>query len=406
MLNDPIELSQKPVEEIPDILWDVIIVGAGPAGAIAAAFLAERGHKTLLLDKDQFPREKVCGDGLNHDSIRFLNKIGLLETIRSFGHEVPSSSVYSCSGIELEVPGPYITLKRSIFDSILTCRAVKAGAAFFQANVMNIQNRNNFCEVRIAGKKKNLCGHYVILSTGANIVLAKSLHILEKTYPSAVSVRCYVRSKERIDRFIGSYDKSVLPGYGWIFPMGNNIYNMGVIAFYSNGRKPGKKLTKRFQDFIKQFPVASRVMQSGEMISPLLGAPLRCGLPNDIKPGIGNLIATGETIGTTFNFTGEGIGKAMETGELAAKVIQESLSAKTQDIVQIYQEKLNNIYRPKYKGYITAEKWLSIPWLNDFIARRVVKSKFLKRSIIDIIAQEIDPRTVFSVGAIMKSFWS
>ncbi len=76
-------VGQQPIEELQETDWDVIVAGAGPAGSVAAGYLAGKGHKTLLLDKETFPREKVCGDGLSHDSIRFLKKIALYETVQS-----------------------------------------------------------------------------------------------------------------------------------------------------------------------------------------------------------------------------------------------------------------------------------------------------------------------------------
>ena len=110
------EMIQQPVNDISDQDWDVIVIGAGPSGSVAAWSLAEKGYRTLLLDKTQFPREKICGDGLNHDAVRFLKENGLYETVRSQAREIPKALVYSTGGTELEVPGPYLAIQRKRFD--------------------------------------------------------------------------------------------------------------------------------------------------------------------------------------------------------------------------------------------------------------------------------------------------
>ncbi|MBN1841334.1 MAG: geranylgeranyl reductase family protein [Deltaproteobacteria bacterium] len=400
-------VEQQPIEELQETGWDVIVAGAGPAGSVAAGYLAGKGHKTLLLDKETFPREKVCGDGLSHDSIRFLKKIGLYETVQWAGHEVQMARAHSTSEMTLEVPGPYITLRRRHFDSLLAKRAVEAGAIFCCGKIVRFYvEGENIRAVHVDGLGKPLHARYVILSTGAQIGLAKSLRLIDRAFPSAVATRCYVASKEKLDCLVGSCVRPVLPGYGWVFPMGDDLYNVGVIAFYTKGRKSGLGLNKRFDEFVKVFPPAQKVMRSGKMVSNLVAAPLRCGLPESVVPGKGNLIATGETIGSTFNFTGEGIGKAMETGELAAKIIHDALSHEKTDVVRRFKKALDLTLRPKYVGYVTAERCMSKAWLNDFIASGVLKNSYLRQAVLDMTVRELDPRKAFSLGGIMKSLWS
>src|SRR6185295_19531585 len=107
---------QFSVLDLPDREWDVVVVGAGPAGATAAAHLARAGRDVLLLDRARFPRDKVCGDALIPDAIAALDRLGALDAVREQGWPVRATSVFSPSRIAFELPGTFITLKRQRLD--------------------------------------------------------------------------------------------------------------------------------------------------------------------------------------------------------------------------------------------------------------------------------------------------
>ena len=103
---------QQPLSSIGDRNWDVVIIGAGPAGAIAAVHLADAGHQVLLLDKDQFPRKKVCGDGLLADAVKCIDSVGIADRVRRIGHVTHQANIFSPAGIEIQLSGLFITMKR------------------------------------------------------------------------------------------------------------------------------------------------------------------------------------------------------------------------------------------------------------------------------------------------------
>jgi len=367
-----------------DYMWDVIIVGAGPSGSIAAIYLASYGHRVLLIDKQRFPREKVCGDGLITDAIQCLKRVELLQKVRQMAHLIQTSSVFSPSRIEIEMPGDYLTLRRCRLDSLIARKAVSCGALFCQGTVNNVSvESNGSIACSILGCDKVYRARVGVIAEGACVDLAKKLRMVTQKKASAKALRCYVRSSFELNRMILSYDRSIIPGYAWIFPMGNDEYNVGCGIFY-RGQKKNKNIREKFSLFTTEFPLAQKLMQHGKTISPLRGARLRCGLKGTRAVGEGNLLAIGETIGTTFPFTGEGIGTAMESGELAAAVIHEALDSGDFNRLQEFPIRLEKELKPRYKGYNIAENWLSKAWLSDFLALRARKSKFLRDSLASI----------------------
>jgi len=398
--------QQHVVSALPERLWDVVIVGAGPAGSVAAFYLARDGHSVLLIDKEHFPREKVCGDFLFTDIIKFLRKTNFLDAIREVAHEVRSLVAYSPSGICLNVPGEYLTLKRASFDQLLVRRAVDTGASFIQGKVINVQIvSDSKVIVSLAGLPIAIQTQICVLATGANVSLANRLGLISRKEPSAVAARCYVRSKLDLDQVILSYDRSLIPGYGWIVPLGHNEFNVGCGIRYDCLIRRKHNIKKAFTNFLTAFPPARLLMESGEVISPFQGAALRCSLAGARSVLKDRVVMAGEAIGTTLPFTGEGVGTAIESGEIVAAVISEAL--RNRDITRLQKIPLRLIaeMKPKYKGYKLAEKWMSHRWLNDLVAWRISKSSFLYSQIQDFISGNSNARTVYAPFRILQSFW-
>jgi menaquinone-9 beta-reductase len=399
-------LSQSIICDAPLKIWDVVIIGAGPAGSTAAIHLAAKGYRVLLLDKDNFPRDKICGDGLIPDAIGALRRLDLYQQVKSLGFETSVGTVYSPSRISFDVRGQFITLKRILLDELMLKKALSSGAWFRKSRVTDIQILpDDTLAISSANSTERIQARIVFIATGANVELPSKLNLVADIKPSAVALRCYVRSPVVLDRLIISYDRSIAPGYAWIFPLGDGEFNIGCGIAYRGNRNNRANLREVFGNFVDGFPLASEIMRRADSVMPLKGAMLRCGLQGTRAKGSGNILLFGESIGTTFPFTGEGIGKAMETGELAAQVAHEALESGEMERLQIFPDRLEKGLKHKFLGYQLAEDWFSRPWLNDLVARRISKSQFLQEAFAGLVNETIDPRKIFSMSGILRSFW-
>ncbi len=393
---------QVPASLLTDKKWDVAIIGAGPAGAIAAVHLAAKNHQVLLFDKKKFPREKVCGDGLLQDALNCLDNAGLGPSVRESGHLVQNATIFSPSRKEVDIDGTFLMIKRHILDTLIAKRAVELGADFSCGEVDRVYVKPDQSVCLSSSESNRIYRARVgIFATGANLRLLKRTGWQAPPPIHTISLRCYAQSSVKLDRIIISYDKSIVPGYAWIFPMGNHEYNLGCGVSHKRTTTKSINLKKVFNAFITEFPLARELMQHCTHTTPLMGAGLRCGFEGVNPYTNGPLLAIGETIGTTLPFTGEGIGKAMETGQLAAEFVHQALVTDDLEKLKGYDRWLRNEFKPKYKSYLSAENWLSNPLINDFLLARMGKSKRSLRILSGILSEANDPRELFSSKGIL-----
>ena len=323
---------------------DVIVVGAGPGGSATAHALAQSGLDVLLLEKTAFPREKVCGDGLTPRAVKTLIDMGI-DTSPANGFIHNRGLRILGGGVKLELPWPELASypnyglvrPRLDFDDLLAQNAQKAGARLQTlTNVTGpITEGGRVVGVTAkVGPDKTLVSYrapITIACDGVSARLAISQGINKRDdRPMGVAVRRYYESPRHDDDMLESWlelrapNGDLLPGYGWIFGVGDGTSNVGLGILNT---------TKAWQDTnYKDLMARWTGSMPGEWQydeeharGPIRGAALPMGFNRQPHYRDG-LILVGDAAGAVNPFNGEGIAYALESGRLAAEVVVQALA--------------------------------------------------------------------------------
>jgi len=397
---------------------EVLVVGAGPAGSAAARVLARAGVDVVLLDQQPQGRDKICGDGLIPDAHAALQRLGLLGQVMARAEPVAHVGCIGPRGTRIDVPGELAVLPRRELDELLCQAAQDAGARFiaparFEKPLEDGQGRVCGALISKDGMQHELQADWVLLATGAVPKALSAAGMCERHTPSGVALRGYVRAPSMVGRIKAMevvWSKAVRPGYGWIFPAPNATFNIGVGVTDShramNGKGAKKELNLRaiFDAFVEHYEPAAALMREGELVGELKGAPLRCTLDGArwSRPG---LLVTGEAAGSTYSFTGEGIGKAMETGMLAAEALLQGRRQQSDDaaVRAAYEQSLRAL-KPKFDLYQRANKVNAMPWLADLLIWRAQRSPRLLQRMSGVLRETSNPGNLISLKGFSRLF--
>ncbi|SEB29403.1 geranylgeranyl reductase family [Amycolatopsis tolypomycina] len=328
---------------------EVIVVGAGPAGSTVATYLARAGVDVLLLEKTEFPREKVCGDGLTPRGVKQLIDLGI-DTSEDAGW-VHSRGLRILTGdltLELDWPDltsypPYgVSRTRHDFDDLLAKLAVKAGARLYERTtvtsaITNASGRVIGVEAKVGPEKTPV--HYraplVLACDGVSARLALSVGIQKnEKRPMGVAVRQYYKSPRHDDPFIEGHlelwDRSdprnpkLLPGYGWAFPLGDGTVNVGLGMLSTSASFRNTDYRALLRQWLDGTPEEWGYREENA-IGKVGGAGLPMGF-NRTPHYRDGLLLLGDAGGMVSPFNGEGISAAMESAQIAAEVVVQALA--------------------------------------------------------------------------------
>lgn len=377
-------------------MHDVIIIGAGPAGAASAYFLAQRGFDVLLLDKFDFPRDKTCGDAMLPRALNVIKEMGLLHDVLRVGQRVNKLDIFAPRGHSTLVPIPAqqdwpnytLVVPRLILDNIILARAIASGAKFqSQIHVTTIERDAQGVTVKGGRHDRSVAsrGKLAIIATGASPKLLLQLGLLKQTPRMLVAARAYFEGLTGLeDRLHLRFDGVPLPGYGWIFPLPDGSANVGAGFVPKAGRTPATPAAA-FETFA-QIPPVQRLLSQARRVGPVKGYPLRTDFAT--APTFAErILLVGEAAGLVNPLTGEGIDYALESGQIAAEHVARMLAGgdiSGQRLVE-YDRQL----RHKFQRTFVACNWIRAWFINPFMLNRLVsvsnRRSDLKLMLINII---------------------
>ena len=291
-------------------MFDVAIVGSGPAGASCAAFCANAGLRTLLLEREIFPREKVCGDCLNPACWPILRRLRLMERVRILPHGLLDRVEFiGIGGRVLGIPLPAgdeseIAIKRSLFDRLIMARARELGAVICEGTTVTALTRPGAGRENwtITAATKIFESRALVAADGRNSTIARLCNLLPRGAKDRIALQTHLPLPAGFgNRVVLQF----LPaGYSGQAPVGDGELNLCLVSV------PRKMPALRAWAEAR-FEISPQ--HSWRTITPLMRAP--------IAPAQRSLFLVGDAARVVEPFTGEGIYYALASGELAAAAI-------------------------------------------------------------------------------------
>ncbi|WP_431916615.1 geranylgeranyl reductase family protein [Micromonospora wenchangensis] len=397
---------------------DVIVVGAGPGGSATAYHLARHGVRVLLLEKTEFPREKVCGDGLTPRATRQLIRMGV-DTSPEAGWLHNKGLRVIGGGVRLELDWPDLASfpnyglvrTRLDFDDLLAKRAVSAGAELRTGvnvigPVLDGDDRVIGVTAEVGPGREPATFHapLVVAADGVSGRFPLALGLAKREdRPIGVAVRRYYHSPARHDDdYLESWlelrskdSDALLPGYGWIFGLGDGRVNVGLGVLNSSSAFGKTNYRRLLTDWLANTPADWGMTDEANADGPILGAALPMGF-NRVPHYTRGVLLVGDSGGMVNPFNGEGIAYAMESGELAAEVIVQALARpagpERERALTAYPQELKARFGGYYRLGGIFVKLIGRPEVMRMATKHGMPHPMLMRFVLKLLANLTDPR--------------
>ena len=397
---------------------EVIVVGAGPGGSATAAHLAAHGVDVLLLEKASFPRDKVCGDGLTPRAVRELILLGVPTPEEDGWHRTKGLRIMG-GGVRMQLdwpggstfPGYGLVRTRMDLDEILARHAESRGARLHErTNVQEpiLDHRGHICGVtakvmgedgRPTGETREFRAPVVVAADGNSSRLSLSMDRPKRDdRPMGVAVRTYYETPRHDDDYLESWlelwtkgddgEDVLMPGYGWLFPLGNGTANVGL-GILDTAEAFG---TFDYRDVMRRW-VAGMPEEWGiseeTQLGPIRGAALPMCFNRQPLYDRGLLLA-GDAGGMVNPFNGEGIAEAMESGRHSAEIIASALRRATPGEREAVLQSYPAAMKDALGGYYTLGRHFATligkPEIMRLAVRYGLPRKALMRLLLKIMA--------------------
>ncbi len=391
-------ISAKRHDLTPSANYDAVVVGAGPGGAAAAAFMAREGLRVLLLDRATFPRDKICGDAISGKSMGVMRKLGIDAAPAEAVHTpIRGVTFGGPGGAQVSIPFahredgdlPGFVCKRIDFDRIIVDAATESGADLRTAaevRHLHVENgRVAGVEYRQGGRRHVAAAPIVVGADGAYSVVARELGFTQlrpKHYVAGLRAYYEGMGETLQPGFIElHFVDELLPGYFWIFGLPGAAANVGVGMLSSAVKERGVRLKSAFEQVVRHERFAER-FAGARRASPIVGWGLPLG-SNPRKMAGNGWMLVGDAASLIDPFTGEGIGNAMLSGMTSAKWAAEAHRRAdfSASMLQAYEREVRNELRSELRLSHMLQRMLRRRRLVDLVIRKAARSEELADAI-------------------------
>ncbi len=386
---------------------DVLVIGGGPAGASAAYWLAKYGHDVTIVERKSFPREKTCGDGLTPRAVHQLNEMGLGEQLAQFHRYNGLRATGMGRQLELQWPSHpvypqygYVVRRREL-DTMVAHNAVAAGATLLEGHeaLQPIVDRG-FVRGAVVqppdGEPIEIRARYVVVADGANSRFGRALGTFRtREWPYGTAIRTYWESPRHAEPWIESAldvkdrNGNPMPGYGWIFPVGDGTVNIGVGLLSTFREFKSVNTTHLLDAYAHQVADRWEIQPDNPECKATSG---RIPMGGSVGPKAGpSYLVIGDAAGSVNPFNGEGIDYAYETAHMAAQVLHEALDAGDPTALQRYPSLLDDEYGEYFKVARLFARVIGRPALMRELTRAGMHSRTLMEWVLRIMANLLRP---------------
>ncbi len=383
---------------------EVVVVGGGPGGAAAAYWLARRGHHVVLVEKRELPRAKTCGDGLTPRAVHELREMGFDFSVAEFHKCEGLRAVAGDLTIELAWPQHPVypswggVIRRIDLDAQVARLAEAQGVVVRQGTVARpVLGNGRIAAVALIrhGETEMVFPRAVVVADGSLSRFGRALGARRDVRrPFGLGARGYFASPRSGDRYLESYldlrqGGAALPGYGWIFPLGDGTVNVGV-GVISTFHRWKEVNTSALLGVLVTTADPSWGLATGGAIGRPTGGKLPMSF--SVGPVVGaNWLLVGDAAGAINPFNGEGIAYAYETGRMAAEHLSTALGAGDLTRLQGYRQELDDRYGLYYRVGRAFVRLIGRPGMMPFLTRTGLRSRPLMEWVMRVMANLLDP---------------